>query len=847
MDLFKENPAFGSNNEKLMLTNIISDFDDMKGDNLADILGKNNEEKEGGVGADFQLENEVKKTIFEEILYYFNLTNPKEWLFLNLFCICVTSFILLIDYLLNGLFDWRVTLLYKYPYFGVLLYFVSAQIFALIASFMGYFVSVDSDGSGIPEIKVVLSGTPMFHFYSFNTLFGKVIGIIFGIAAGLSIGRSGAYVHICCIIAKQLAKISYFSSLFNSQSGKSTIYISGCVAGFTLAFGTPLSAIIFSIEQTGTVYQVSNFWKSFYVSVCCIFVKKLFRSSNLFKFDLLENSNVDFSFNKEAILFIILAFFSGLFGALMNIVIGKIVFTRRVSQNKFYNNRFYYISIIIFIITCFNFLLPPTRYENSKIFSSLWLPRPVALKNIETYTQINFDIYNKTNSDNSTDLANTTTLSLSEETDQKINLVKNSHKLYSHPKNQDLIYLLHDNESLMLFLCFLSKYITLIISNTCNAPIGVIGPLLVSGTIFGKLYGHVIYYLFGSNQEFLYSMIGAVCFLSSAIHSMMPPILIFEMTGQPAYIIHLLFAALVSNLIGQSITLNTFDLILYIRKLPYLPAIKSTKLYSLTAKDIKENAVLFLTLFEKVKTSKNCVLENALDKDIYYINYNVNDKIAIDGQVEQETVNNIDKLQTVENSISFLQCLVLLVKIPENYSLTIPIIDKNGYIKFTFTAKKMITYIKSAYNKSKNEIDNRIKCYISDLIDYLEKRFLPPKTFYVKKLFNKLKRLVWSSSDQHKYVLEKYFDHSKMIQVLKKIKDYSELEPNSWVNSSINLNSKSLSLDPSFLIIEESCYAMKIQFLFTFLSLNNIFVTSEGKLVGLISKEEFIKKSMIIN
>jgi signal-transduction protein with cAMP-binding, CBS, and nucleotidyltransferase domain len=53
-----------------------------------------------------------------------------------------------------------------------------------------------------------------------------------------------------------------------------------------------------------------------------------------------------------------------------------------------------------------------------------------------------------------------------------------------------------------------------------------------------------------------------------------------------------------------------------------------------------------------------------------------------------------------------------------------------------------------------------------------------------------------------------------------------------------------LSADQSALTVDKNYPALKVQFLFTFLNISHIFVTENGQLAGLITKEEFVKKSM---
>jgi signal-transduction protein with cAMP-binding, CBS, and nucleotidyltransferase domain len=63
----------------------------------------------------------------------------------------------------------------------------------------------------------------------------------------------------------------------------------------------------------------------------------------------------------------------------------------------------------------------------------------------------------------------------------------------------------------------------------------------------------------------------------------------------------------------------------------------------------------------------------------------------------------------------------------------------------------------------------------------------------------------------------------------------------------IDLEDKTLAADKSALTVDVNFPALKVQFLFTFLNISHIYVTDNGKLAGIITKEDFIKKSAAIN
>ena len=69
---------------------------------------------------------------------------------------------------------------------------------------------------------------------------------------------------------------TYFEKIDKSTSMKTTMLSVACATGITFALGCPLGGVLFSIESTASIYMVSNLWKSFFSSVICCFITKIF-------------------------------------------------------------------------------------------------------------------------------------------------------------------------------------------------------------------------------------------------------------------------------------------------------------------------------------------------------------------------------------------------------------------------------------------------------------------------------------------------------------------------------------------------------------------------------------------
>ena len=71
--------------------------------------------------------------------------------------------------------------------------------------------------------------------------------------------------------------------------------------------------------------------------------------------------------------------------------------------------------------------------------------------------------------------------------------------------------------------------------------------------------------------------------------------IVFELNGELTYMIPMLLSVLLSYAISNSLAMSIFDVLLDMKDLPYLPALRSVEHYHLTAKDIMSKNFLFLT------------------------------------------------------------------------------------------------------------------------------------------------------------------------------------------------------------------------------------------------------------
>jgi hypothetical protein len=72
--------------------------------------------------------------------------------------------------------------------------------------------------------------------------------------------------------------------------------------------------------------------------------------------------------------------------------------------------------------------------------------------------------------------------------------------------------------------------------------------------------------------------------------------IVFELNGELSYMIPVLFAVLLSYAISNSLAMSIFDVLLDMKDIPYLPALRSVEQYKLTASNIMNKNYLYLTM-----------------------------------------------------------------------------------------------------------------------------------------------------------------------------------------------------------------------------------------------------------
>lgn len=102
-------------------------------------------------------------------------------------------------------------------------------------------------GSGVPEVKVILSGFVIHGYLGVKSLVVKTLALVLSIASGLSVGKEGPYVHIAAAIGNICCRI--FPKYQHNDGKRREVLSASAASGVGVAFGAPIGGVLFSLEE----------------------------------------------------------------------------------------------------------------------------------------------------------------------------------------------------------------------------------------------------------------------------------------------------------------------------------------------------------------------------------------------------------------------------------------------------------------------------------------------------------------------------------------------------------------------------------------------------------------------
>ncbi|KJZ68487.1 hypothetical protein HIM_12122 [Hirsutella minnesotensis 3608] len=120
-------------------------------------------------------------------------------------------------------------------------------------------------GSGVAEVRVILSGFVLPGFLGFRTLIIKMVSLVFSVSSGLSLGKEGPFVHMAACVGSIACRL--FPKYDHSEGKRRAVLSAAAAAGVAVAFGAPIGGVLFGLEEVAHFFMAKTLFRTFF---CCI-------------------------------------------------------------------------------------------------------------------------------------------------------------------------------------------------------------------------------------------------------------------------------------------------------------------------------------------------------------------------------------------------------------------------------------------------------------------------------------------------------------------------------------------------------------------------------------------------
>ncbi|XP_069504763.1 H(+)/Cl(-) exchange transporter 5 isoform X1 [Ambystoma mexicanum] len=256
-----------------------------------------------------------------------------------------------------------------FPYIlNYFIYVAWALMFSLLAVSLVRGFAPYACGSGIPEIKTILSGFIIRGYLGKWTLIIKTITLVLAVSSGLSLGKEGPLVHVACCCGNILCHL--FTKYRKNEAKRREVLSAAAAAGVSVAFGAPIGGVLFSLEEVSYYFPLKTLWRSFFAALVAAFT---LRSINPFGNSRLVLFYVEFHTPwhlLELVPFILLGMFGGLWGAFF--IRANIAWCKRRKTTKLGKYPVVEVLVVTAITAVLAFPNDYTRISSSELISELF-------------------------------------------------------------------------------------------------------------------------------------------------------------------------------------------------------------------------------------------------------------------------------------------------------------------------------------------------------------------------------------------------------------------------------------------------------------------------------------------
>ncbi|KAL3671179.1 hypothetical protein V7S43_004360 [Phytophthora oleae] len=456
---------------------------------------------------------------------------------------------------------------------GFALFVLSALLAGGFSAVLTQCVCPQAAGSGLPFMRVAISGIDMSAYLSFRCVATKIVGLMAALGAGLSIGKEGPFIMISCGFASVLMNWRPFRRIRDDDTKRLEMLACACAAGVAATFGSPFGGVLFGVEVTSHFYLVRTLPRSFFAAIVGALLVD-FGAANT-RYGLFGNRSMGISADTDAVngsggatfvdlcIFSIMGVVCGLGGALFNYCLSILVRAR---------DRFF----------------EPSSPNSPR--RTWWdaLGKRLGLVLVVTFLSCWLEFYG----DNAWFLRQGSPRRILDALFSKDKQIFATDGARDESEEDSLLL----SRSLVTFLPL--KYVLTLISIVLPVPAGLFTPTFVIGGIFGRLVGEAVhgFGLWHTHYEpFEFAIIGAGAFSSGVTHAVSTAAIIMEISHTDGLNLPVSVAILAAYFTAKRFTENVYDVLIVSSNLPRLKKLPKAA-YDIPAwevmKDVAEMGVL---------------------------------------------------------------------------------------------------------------------------------------------------------------------------------------------------------------------------------------------------------------
>ena len=463
-------------------------------------------------------------------------------------------------------------------------------------------------GSGIPQTKAYLNGVAIHSFFNARTFFVKILGTVLSVSSGLCIGPEGPLVHLGAMVGAGLTRtgklgrkvralrrrhpklaealgmgsvappprgqpplprrkvwlsslIQYLSAFRNDGERRELISI-GSACGFAAAFGAPIGAVLFSLEETSTFFNTKMLWRTVVGTMMSTFVVAIYFGKDLGHYGVLslEGILVDESGHaKNKILELPLYAFVGAMGGIMGATFNHFFILLSKRRDAFYKGKHW--SWRLVEVALLSLITSSVQYTLPLICG--WSCR----NNHETVDE------GHANKD-----PNLAEEDFGNRFDCNTNQTNEMASIFFGSREEAIRNVLADPASFdvrTLLVVGCSFFVLLTITFGCAVPSGLFMPSILIGSCLGGAFGVGIRksgWVYGEGVEpSTFALVGAAAMLGGVQRSTVSLcVILMEGTGQVKFLIPIVVATVAARYVGDHFNHGFYEIGMALKGYPYL-------------------------------------------------------------------------------------------------------------------------------------------------------------------------------------------------------------------------------------------------------------------------------------